>query len=145
MRRGLRTFAAAAAMAVLAVSATLAVSPAPASAASSYVGVTGAESRCANHPTALVCFYYNYWDQAYWGTSVDDSNLGNNYYFSGTGQGSGQVVRNNSRKIHCDYYVAYACVSYYSPNYTGNYDYLYWGEVGELNYTWNDNASVEYF
>jgi hypothetical protein len=114
----------------------------PANAASQFVGVDGAESRCRDHPTTLVCFYYNFFHQGYWGTAGDDPNLGNNTYFSGTGQGSGQVVRNNSRKMHCDFYVNLWCRSFYSPSYAGNYDWMYWEQVGELYFTWNDNASV---
>lgn len=144
MRKGLRTFAAVA-FAGLGIFATLVVPSSQASAASSYVGVNGSETRCRTHPTALTCFYYSFWDQAYWGTAQNDSNLADNKFFANTGQGSGQVVRNNSRKIHCDYTVPSGCTSYYNTNYSGNYDYLYWGEVGELNYTWNDNASVEVF
>jgi hypothetical protein len=114
----------------------------PAQAASQYVGVDGAEIRCRNHPTALVCFYFNFFNQGYWGTAGDDGNLGDNRYFSGSGQGSTQVVRNNSRKMHCDYYVPSWCRSFFSPSYTGNYDFMYWEQVGELYFTWNDNASV---
>lgn len=112
----------------------------PAQAATRYVGTDGNESRCYSKGFP-VCFYYSTWSSAYWGGSQDDANLGNNYYRSGTGSGSGQVVRNNARKIQCDSW-AFACESYYSPSYAGNSDWLYGGERGELYYTWNDNASV---
>jgi hypothetical protein len=125
----------------LALTAGLAL-PTPAQAASRFVGVDAQEGRCRTHPTALACFYFNFFDQGYWGTAGPDGNLGDNRYFAGTGQGSGQIVRNNSRKLHCDFAVANICESFFSPNLTGNDDWMFWGQVGELFFTWNDNASV---
>ena len=49
-------------------------------------------------------------------------------YRSGTGSGSGELVRNNSRKIYCD------CL--------GDDDYLYYEQRGELVHSGNNNASV---
>ncbi|WP_217166436.1 hypothetical protein [Streptomyces sp. AC512_CC834] len=123
----------------LAVSA-LPLTAAPAQAASKHVGQNGNESRCYS-TGYYVCFYYSTWNSAYWGGWNDNANLGDNHYRAGTGSGAGQVVRNNARKIQCDSWAAY-CRSYYSPNYSGNYDWLYGGQRGELYYTWNDNASV---
>ncbi|MFI8090178.1 hypothetical protein ACIF9R_17935 [Streptomyces sp. NPDC086080] len=123
----------------LAVSA-VPLTAAPAQAAGKHVGVNGNESRCYSKGF-YVCFYYSTWGNAYWGGYNDDANLGNNYYRSGTGSGSGQAVRNNARKIQCDSW-AVSCESYYSPSYAGNFDWLWGGQRGELYYTWNDNASV---
>ncbi|MDT0318824.1 hypothetical protein [Streptomyces millisiae] len=112
----------------------------PAQAASQHVGTYGNESRCQSRGYR-VCYYYSTWTAAYWGGNQDDGDLGNNYFFSGSGSGAGQVVRNNARKIQCDSW-ANRCFSYYSPGWQGNYDWLWGGEYGELYYTWNDNASV---
>ncbi|MGY1498666.1 hypothetical protein ACW4TU_19070 [Streptomyces sp. QTS52] len=123
--------------------AALPLMASPAQAASAYVGVEGNESRCTAGGY-YVCFYYSGWSDAYWGGWNDDADLANNYFRSGTGSGSGQAVRNNSRKIQCDSFLA-SCRSYYSPSYGGNYDWLYGGQRGELSYTWNNNASVKLY
>jgi hypothetical protein len=114
----------------------------PANAASQFVGATGAEDRCASHPTALVCFYFRHFHEGYWGSAVSDNTLQDNFYFGGSGYGQGARVRNNSRKMHCDYWVVNYCESFVYPGYGGNDDWMWWGQIGELAYTWNNNASV---
>jgi hypothetical protein len=137
-----RTRLAGAAAALMIAAAAALTTATPAQAASQYVGVPGAEDRCRTHPTALVCFYYRYWHEAFWGSAYSDSTLQDNYYWAGTGAGAGQRVRNNSRKMHCDYWVPNYCESFVYPGYGGNDDWMYYGQVGELAYTWNNNASV---
>ena len=122
--------------------ATALAIPASANAAGHYIGTDGAEARCNASPY-LLCLYYSTFSSAYWGTSGNDTNLGDNHFFSGTGSGAGQVVRNNAARMHCDYYVPNQCFSYYNTNYGGNYDWEYWHDIGTLYFTWNDEASVK--
>lgn len=124
---------------LLGIVAALAVT-APARASSSYVGANGAESRCAGK--SLSCLYYSAYTSAYWGTYSSDSDLGNNYFVSGTGSGAGQKVRNNSARMSCYLGVPYQCESFYSPGYTGNDDWMFAGQIGQLYYTSNDGASM---
>jgi hypothetical protein len=116
------------------------LAPAPAQAASRYVGTNAVESRCQY--LYKVCLYFSTWTSAYWAANGSDSTLQGDRYRSGTGSGSGDPVRNNSRKIYCDYFVANVCDSYVYPGHTGNDDYLYYEQRGELFHTWNNNASV---
>lgn len=113
--------------------------------ASGPIGGAGAEPRCYNHPTAVLCLYFRYWETAYWGHGPDadnqDDDLGDNRFFSGTGTGAGEVVRNNARKMMC-YISASECRSYVHTYQTGPYDWTFGGWRGELNETWNDEAST---
>ncbi|MCM0676612.1 hypothetical protein NCC78_18245 [Micromonospora phytophila] len=113
----------------------------PASAGNAYIGVDGRESRCNNNSRS--CLYYSTLSSAYWATTGGDSDLGNNYFASGTGSGAGQRVRNNAARMSCYYGVAQQCQSYFSPGYTGSMDWMFWGQTGQLYYTWNDEASMK--
>jgi hypothetical protein len=114
---------------------------APASAGTSYVGTDGSENRC--NSLFKSCLYYSTYSSAYWPTSGGDSDLGNNYFYSGTGTGAGVKVRNNAARMFCYYGVSQQCQSYYSPGYTGSMDWMFYGQIGQLNYTWNDEASMK--
>lgn len=115
-----------------------------------YVGVSGRDARCAASPYSGCLYWYG--DRstsgAYWGLSgtlnsdVGVADLNNVTFFSGTGAGAGVRVRNNAAGIACEP-TAYICVSYVSPNYTGNEDILSSSQVGTLNLTWNNGASFE--
>ena len=134
--------AAAVGMAVALVSPTTAHATGP-------IGGQASESRCYNHPTAILCLYFSSaadgFNQAWWGHGFDadnqDDNLGDNRFFSGTGLGSGQIVRNNAAKMAC-YVSASSCRSYFSPNQEGDFDWTFGGWRGQLVDTWNDEAST---
>ncbi|MFD6564671.1 hypothetical protein [Micromonospora profundi] len=108
------------------------------------------ESRCSNSPYFLCLYYYgsrttgSYWGMGTYDQFTIDNDLGNNYFFSGTGSGAGTRVRNNAAGMQCDYAVSLNCAAYVYPNGTGNWDYLWSGESGTLYLTWNDEASAAY-
>lgn len=120
------------------------VAAVPAGASSKHIGHSGQEYRCNVANNLGLCLYYDHrmTTGAFWGTAKNDSNLYNNTFISGTGTGAGQVVKNNATAMACDDQLI-QCFSYYNSGYLGNYDWEYGGEMGELSYTWNDNASVE--
>jgi hypothetical protein len=112
--------------------------------ASHHIGNAGFEARCNDSPYLLCQYWYHGMNTgAYWGTTGNDANLIDNHFFSGTGQGAGEVVKNNATAMHCDFFVPNKCYSYFNSNYGGNFDWEWWQEIGTLYYTWNDNASVK--
>jgi len=115
-----------------------------ANAAGHHVGtIAGVESRC-NSSAYTLCLYYNSsTTTAYWGTSSNVSNLVNDTFFSGTGAGSGQAVKNNAAAASCDLLSSGKCYIFFNSNYGGNYDYLNGQETGQLYYTYNEDASVK--
>ncbi|GIH17234.1 hypothetical protein [Rugosimonospora africana] len=129
------------------IATTAAVAPmmtaSPANAASKHIGVHGNELRCWGDGGVL-CLYYNHTmtTGAFWGTAVNDSDLYNDKFWGGTGTGAGQVVKNNATAMSCSWYAS-QCFSYYNHGYAGNYDWEYGNEIGQLSYTWNNDASVE--
>jgi hypothetical protein len=133
--------------AVIAMAAVLApvMTASPANASGAHVGYVGWEARCVDQLTArhyFLCLYYDHrmTTGAYWGTPGNDSDLYDNHFLSGTGTGAGQVVKNNATAMSCPY--ATECFSYYNHGYAGSYDYEWNAEVGQLFYTWNNDASV---
>jgi len=135
-----------AALIALAAVALLSVQPA-AAAVGSETGTRTELTRCSSSPYRICLYYRGDGSGAYWGTGqapgYGDGNLGNNYFVSGTGSGSGRVVRNAAAAMDCDYSVD-LCATYVSPNYTGNWDYAYSSTGGTLYYTWNNGASIYY-
>src|SRR5690349_16174180 len=138
----LRRVAVALVIAVAAIGSSFAIA-APANAVVSHiVGHPGTEARCYNGGYAG-CLYYdtNVTNDSYAPFLVSDVNLGDNY-FTGPGAGAGQVVRNNSNFMACTVHVGVQCTSFWGTNYTGNFDYENSGNIGQLWYTINDNASL---
>jgi hypothetical protein len=107
--------------------------------AGTLIGGPGSESRCDNHPTALLCLYYSTWDQAYWATD-SGGNLSGATFLPGTGLGSGQRV-SNATKMAC-YIGVDQCRSYVFVNQGGDFDWTHGGWKGDLSSTWKDLASV---
>jgi len=127
------------------VALVAALSPAgAASAATKHVGtIAGVETRC-NNSIYTLCLYYNSGaNTAYWGTSDNVSNLAGETFFSGTGAGSGQAVKNNAAAASCDLLTTGKCWIFYNSGYAGNADYLNGQETGQLSYTYNEDASVK--
>lgn len=124
----------------LSVAATLAM-PGPAKADN--VGtILGVEGRCNNSPY-LLCLYYNSgMNTAYWGTNGDIANLAGYRFFSGTGAGSGQFVKNNAAAVSCDAPSTWTCRIFFNSNWAGPTDYLRGQTSGRLVDTYNENASV---
>jgi hypothetical protein len=86
----------------------LSLSAQPAAAAGHDVGTRGELSRCSSSPYFQCLYYYGDGTGAYWGYNYGtggqgDSNLGDNYFFSGTGGGAGKAVRNRAAAMDCDY------------------------------------------
>ena len=152
MLRTLYRSALASAMLAVAGAALLTLPAQPAMASSHYIGTRQESARCASqYPSALCLYYHGDGSGAIWYTGVwwqdiagGDPNLGDNRFVAGTGAGAGVIVRNNAAYMDCDW-VNYACESFYSPNYTGNYDIEFNGQGGELYLTWNDEASVYHY
>jgi hypothetical protein len=121
------------------------------SASACEIGVIGRDARCAASPYAGCLYWYGNRSTsgAYWGLAgsiasgwAGVADLNTVRFLAGTGAGAGVRVRNNAAGIACEP-VAYICVSYYSPNYTGNDDWLDGGQVDTLYLTWNNEASLE--
>ncbi len=135
----------------VALFAVVLAAPGSATAASSHnVGNgPGTETaRCRNSQYLICLNWYGNGGGAYWGYSgapgTGDTDLGNNYFLSGTGTGAGVRVRNNAASIDCDRFAPYDCATYVSPGYSGNVDYLFSGQFGTLFFTWNNEASTLY-
>jgi hypothetical protein len=113
------------------------------------IGGQGSEPRCNNHPTAILCLYFSSnadgFNQGWWGHGFDadnqDDDLGGDRFFSGTGLGAGQIVRNRAAKMAC-FISASQCRSYVFVNQGGDFDWTLGGWRGALIDTWNDEAST---
>lgn len=114
----------------------------PASAATRHVGYDGFESRCYATGHRL-CLYYNSGNLgAYWGTSSNVSDIGTRRYGT-VGAGQGQLVKNNAASMMCGFSTPNRCTVYFHSDHVGNSDWMYWGQIGNLYYTYNENASVK--
>lgn len=144
-----RRFAVVAVSIVAAFVAAAGVAATPAQASIGHnVGVNGYRSTCNGQ---AVCFYwYGDLTGAYWGTHAgcgcgQVADLNSVTFWAGTGDGAGYVVRNNAAAIACTTDPYSGCSSFYNTNYNGNWDYLLWGQIGTLYFTWNDEASVKWY
>jgi hypothetical protein len=124
----------------VALSAGLFATSSPASAATRNISQWGVGAACNNSPYLLCLFYRGQLGGALWGTNTYVSNLSSARF--GSGDGSGQVVRNAAASMSCDT-TSLKCYSYVSPNKGGNIDVLNAGSAGQLYYTWNNEASVD--
>jgi hypothetical protein len=134
-------------LSAVATGAALASTLAPAGAANAatrHVGtIAGVEARC-NSSVYTLCLYYNSGaNTAYWGTNVNVEDLAGRTFFSGTGAGSGQAVKNNAAAASCDLLSTGKCWVFFNSNYGGDADYLNGQETGRLFYTYNEDASVK--
>jgi len=113
----------------------------PASAVNHIVGHPGSEQRCYASQY-LGCLYYdtNYTSHGYFGAWASYTDLINSRFTSG--EGAGQIVKNNSNFMYCTVYINAQCTSFWGEAYTGNFDYENMGNIGQLWYTINDNASL---
>ncbi len=98
----------------------------------------------------MCLYWYAAQSGAYWGAHGPNgygqvNNLGTVSFFSGSGTGAGYPVLNNAVSIACTIDPYDGCQSYYNQNLGGNYDWLLWGQIGQLHYTWNDEASVRWY
>lgn len=143
LRRRVACLVSGVAIAALVAGAPLAAAT-PADASDQHVGHGGYESRCDAKWYELCLYYYHGMTTgAYWGTYSDDYDLKDNKFFSNTGAGSGQVVKNNATAMACPYEdLATRCFSFYNHGFSGSYDWENDAEVGQLYYTWNNDASV---
>ena len=114
----------------------------PASASSRHVGITGYEARCDNAGWRLCLYYNSGLLGSYWGTNKSVSNLAG-ITFNTAGNGRGQAVKNNAASMMCGLLTPNKCTVYFNSGYAGNTDWMYWGEIGNLYYTYNEDGAVK--
>lgn len=113
----------------------------PALAAGRYIGQSGS-SRC---PSATVCLFWGGDETgAYFSfTSTSVADIGNRRFADGTGSGAGELVINNAASTDCNRTSVNNCIFYVNQNFSGDSDFLYSTQVGNLFYTWNNEASYK--
>jgi hypothetical protein len=98
-----------------------------------YVGAPGHDTRCYSHqyeaclyagPSILTKF-------AYWPANGTFLDLSNHYFWGGTGEGENTAVNNNAEAIYCAASV-FKCDVHTGVNGDGNGDYVFGGDVGQL-------------
>lgn len=128
-------------LSMIGLALALLATAAPATAASRFIGFDGYETRCLDAGFKL-CLYYNSGTAgAYWGTNVSVSDIGTRR-FGTAGAGNGQLIKNNAASMMCGYTTPNRCTSYFNSGFLGNSDWMYWGQKGNLYYTYNDEAAV---
>ncbi|MFG3202178.1 hypothetical protein [Streptomyces sp. NPDC048192] len=125
--------------------AALAFATSPAAASGTQSSGNTVTGRCSlysgSQPFCL--YYYNTGTGAKWGGEGSWSNLSGQTFFSGTGTGSGQAVKNNATAGESEYWENGGGTVWYNSGYSGNHDWIYDGQGGPLHYTYNEDAAVE--
>ncbi|MER6442511.1 MULTISPECIES: hypothetical protein [unclassified Streptomyces] len=121
----------------------------PAQAVSTHHSTGNATGRCGNSVLGggnfqpLCLFFVNNGTGAIWGKDGSVSNLAGYTFKSGSGTGSGQIVKNNATAMESEYFENRGGTVWVNSGFNGNYDWSYDGEGGALGYTWNNNAATQ--
>ena len=138
----IRKMAFALVVALAAIGSSVAVAT-PASAVNTHaVGHPGAEWRCDQGGYNVCLYYSTNTNGAYWGAGSWISDLAPYQWFAGSGSASNPNVKNNSNYMFCTLWTQNQCFSYWGEYWSGDYDYEAYGNIGQLWFTINDNASL---